>query len=196
MLTTTPRRRPRDGCVPSPTMLSSPSGVTSATMATIFDVPMSSPTIRFFASFTIDPPLPCASCRTRPLRRPLAESRHVRGEPVAVPEIHAVDARPRAREHADRPAVDREETREALARPVAAELEIERSPGSDGAQPPAPARRHVDLGEREARRRERGRPLREARRHLGRARVSGLELRQLSVEVGDEDLALRIHEGV
>ena len=34
-------------------MLSSPSGVTSATIATIFDVPMSRPTITFFVSFTI-----------------------------------------------------------------------------------------------------------------------------------------------
>jgi hypothetical protein len=34
--------------------------VTSATMATIFDVPMSSPTIRFLLSFTIYSPLPMA----------------------------------------------------------------------------------------------------------------------------------------
>src|SRR5437016_5694461 len=55
MLTTTPFLRPRDGCVPMPITLSAPSGAISATMAAIFDVPMSSPTIRFF-SFTIRPP--------------------------------------------------------------------------------------------------------------------------------------------
>ena len=47
MLTTTPFFRPRDGCVPMPMTLSAPSGVISATIATIFDVPMSRPTIRF-----------------------------------------------------------------------------------------------------------------------------------------------------
>ena len=47
MLTTTPFFRPREGCVPSPMMLRPSSGVTSATIATIFDVPMSRPTIRF-----------------------------------------------------------------------------------------------------------------------------------------------------
>src|SRR5439155_1072697 len=39
MLTTTPFLSPRDGCVPRPMMLSRCSGVTSATIATIFDVP-------------------------------------------------------------------------------------------------------------------------------------------------------------
>jgi hypothetical protein len=52
MLTTTPLRRPRDGCMPSPITFM-PSSVTSATMATIFDVPMSSPTITFLPSFTM-----------------------------------------------------------------------------------------------------------------------------------------------
>ena len=60
MLTTTPFFSPREGCEPMPTTLSTPSGATSATMATIFDVPMSSPTIRFLLSFTIYSPLPMA----------------------------------------------------------------------------------------------------------------------------------------
>jgi hypothetical protein len=53
MLTTTPRFKPRDGCVPRPITLSSPSGPSSATIATIFDVPMSRPTTRFLLSLTM-----------------------------------------------------------------------------------------------------------------------------------------------
>jgi hypothetical protein len=41
MSTTTPLRRPFDGCVPIPTM-STPAYVTSATMAQIFVVPIES----------------------------------------------------------------------------------------------------------------------------------------------------------
>jgi len=44
MLTTTPRRRPRDGAVPTPTMSRPPSGDGRAMTAQIFVVPTSSPT--------------------------------------------------------------------------------------------------------------------------------------------------------
>ena len=50
MLTTTPRRRPRDGLVPMPMISSSPSSLISATMQTILEVPMSRPTTRFLES--------------------------------------------------------------------------------------------------------------------------------------------------
>ncbi len=50
MLTTTPFFRPRDGCWPRPMISIRPSGVISATTATIFEVPISSPTIRFLVS--------------------------------------------------------------------------------------------------------------------------------------------------
>ena len=50
ILTTTPFFKPREGCWPRPITLTPPSGCNSATMATIFDVPISSPTIKFFCS--------------------------------------------------------------------------------------------------------------------------------------------------
>src|SRR5512137_894101 len=51
MLTTTPRFSPREGCEPTPTTSIVPSAVSSPTMATTFDVPMSSPTSRFLSGF-------------------------------------------------------------------------------------------------------------------------------------------------
>jgi hypothetical protein len=53
MLTTTPFFRPFDSCWPRPITSWRPSAITSATTATTFEVPMSRPTIRFFASFVI-----------------------------------------------------------------------------------------------------------------------------------------------
>src|SRR5512144_3018392 len=47
MLTTTPRFRPREGCEPTPATSIVPSGQSSPTIATTFDVPISSPTMRF-----------------------------------------------------------------------------------------------------------------------------------------------------
>src|SRR6201996_7716450 len=49
MLTTTPFLRPREGCEPSPNTSIEPSRPTSPTSDTTFDVPMSSPTIRFLS---------------------------------------------------------------------------------------------------------------------------------------------------
>src|SRR5690606_9298252 len=46
MLTTTPFFSPREGCEPTPSTSMLPSAPTSATSATTFDVPISSPTIR------------------------------------------------------------------------------------------------------------------------------------------------------
>src|SRR6185436_7959259 len=46
MFTTTPFFRPRDGCEPTPSTSMPPSGLTSPTSATTFEVPMSSPTMR------------------------------------------------------------------------------------------------------------------------------------------------------
>ena len=51
MLTTTPLRRPCDSACPSPMTWKRPSGSTSATATTTFEVPMSSPTIRSLVSF-------------------------------------------------------------------------------------------------------------------------------------------------
>src|SRR5262245_14042482 len=51
MLTTTPRFRPREGCEPSPMTSTLRSCVSSPTIATTFDVPMSRPTIRLRSFF-------------------------------------------------------------------------------------------------------------------------------------------------
>src|SRR5512133_2867378 len=51
MFTTTPRFNPRDACEPTPTTSIVPSEVSSPTLATTFDVPMSSPTSRFLSGF-------------------------------------------------------------------------------------------------------------------------------------------------
>jgi hypothetical protein len=45
MFTTTPRRSPVDGLVPTPMMSTSPSSLASPTTAQIFVVPMSRPTM-------------------------------------------------------------------------------------------------------------------------------------------------------
>ena len=50
ILTTTPFFKPLEGCWPKPRISSAPSGVISATIATILDVPMSSATSRFLVS--------------------------------------------------------------------------------------------------------------------------------------------------
>src|SRR5215471_16598092 len=117
MLTTTPFFRPREGCVPRPITLSAPSAITSATIATIFAVPMSSPTIRFLFSFT-SPSLLC-----RFFRRLFLEARHPRREAVAVAEIDLRDAHAVAREHGKRAAVRGDEAREPRLRIVTADLD-------------------------------------------------------------------------
>ena len=53
MFTTTPFFNPLESCCPSPMTSCRPLGSTSATTATTFEVPISRPTIRFFASFVI-----------------------------------------------------------------------------------------------------------------------------------------------
>src|SRR6266702_4978410 len=49
MLTTTPFFSPREGCEPMPSTSIEPSNPTSPTSATTFEVPMSSPTMRFLS---------------------------------------------------------------------------------------------------------------------------------------------------
>src|SRR6266513_755526 len=124
MLTTTPFLSPRDGCVPMPITLSAPSGPISATIAAIFDVPMSSPTIRFF-SFTIRPPPSLGICRcasgSRFPHRLFAKARYSHGESIAIAQIDLLDRTSCARERADRAVVSSDETREAARGIVAAE---------------------------------------------------------------------------
>src|SRR5574343_134371 len=56
MLTTTPRDRPRASWAPTPRTFKRPSAATSATTATIFDVPMSRPTISSLLSLLMTCP--------------------------------------------------------------------------------------------------------------------------------------------
>src|SRR5512140_2741516 len=51
MFTTTPFLRPREGCEPTPTTSIVPAAVSSPTIATTFEVPMSRPTMRFLSDF-------------------------------------------------------------------------------------------------------------------------------------------------
>ena len=179
-------------------MLSAPSGATSATIATIFDVPMSRPTITFFASFTIAIPSPCLRAlraRRRFLRRALLESGHARRESVAIAQVHVLDARAR-RARARRSCVRRRRRSARAARSGSSRPSSIASapPAPFARQPPAAARREPDAFERERERRERLAPFAIACRHLRGAAVRAVELRQLAVVVGDEHLALRIDE--
>src|SRR5437773_4344755 len=133
MLTTTPFLSPRDGCVPMPITLSAPSGPISATIAAIFDVPMSRPTIKFF-SFTIRPPPSLGICLCPSLglgsrfpRRLFAKARHARRKSIAVTQIHLLDVATGACQRSDRAIVHGDEAREPTGRIVAAELDRQRS---------------------------------------------------------------------
>src|SRR5215471_5749810 len=157
-------------------MLSAPSGMTSATIATTFDVPMSRPTIRFFASFTIGPPSPLVACvcpsgGSRLLDWSLVELRHVRREAIPITEVDPVDACSGARERRKGAAVHGDEAREPLARLVTTKLDVERPSGTRYAETPAAARRNPDLLQRKRQRIELGGPFAVTRRHVRRARV-------------------------
>src|ERR1051326_6360093 len=117
MLTTTPFLRPREGWVPMPITLSAPSVAISATIAAIFDVPMSRPTIKFF-SFTIRPPpslgivVVSLGDASRFLGRLFAKAGHACGKSVAIAQIHLLDMRSGARQCTDGAIVRSDEARE------------------------------------------------------------------------------------
>src|SRR5690348_16329715 len=85
MLTTTPFFRPLDSWPPMPTMSMRPSGKSSATIATTFEVPMSRATMRFLFSFAMSDP---RVRRFQGLR--LRSLRDVEREAVGVAQIHIV----------------------------------------------------------------------------------------------------------
>src|SRR5208283_203034 len=187
MLTTTPFFRPRDGCAPRPMMLSRFSVVSSATMATIFEVPISRPTIRFLLSFTTFASL---SHLPRWLARGV---RHAYREPVSIAQVDVVDRGAGTGERANRSLLVHGEARQALVRSVAPEFDRQRgAPGR--AQTPAAAWRQLQLGDGEGARCERGAELAEMPGQLARAALGPGELRQLAVEIGAEFLALGVDE--
>src|SRR5881396_3182226 len=187
MLTTTPFLSPRDGCAPRPMMLSRFSAVTSATMATIFDVPMSRPTIRFLLSFTMCAFLP------RPARQPFSEPRHAHCKTVAIAQVDIVDARASAIERADGARVIVDEARQPFARRAAPELDRKRS-ATRRPQLPTAARRQPQLGNRQRARLEGDAEFAVAPGNVRRTAVGTDEMRQVAVEVGAEHLTLGIDQ--
>src|SRR5271169_1181976 len=178
MLTTTPFLRPRDGCAPRPMMLSRFSGVSSATMATIFDVPISRPTIRFLLSFTM-----FASLSDFPRR--LAGSRRVHRKTVAVAQVDVIDRRAGADERADGSRLERGKARQSLACRVSSKLD--REPGAARSpQSPTTAGRKPQFGDGERARSEGCAELTETLGEFARTAVRAGELRQLAIKIGAE----------
>ena len=166
---------------------------TSATIATIFDVPMSRPTIRFFASFTIAIPFCfCASCASPSFSPAFAESRHAGRESVAIAKVDVIDACAGARERVDRAVVRRATKRASRAAGSSRPSSIASGPRAPLArEPPAAARGQPDAfaASSDERRERRARLRDSAPSTCGARSVRALELRQLAVVVGDEDLA-------
>src|SRR5215831_2347013 len=191
MLTTTPFFSPRDGCTPSPMMLSRFSDVSSATMATIFEVPMSRPTSRFLVSLIY--PSPCTDLLGRFPGRFLRKARNAGGEAVAIAQIDVFDRGARAGERSEGSRVVADEPQQALVGRVAPELD--RQPrAARRPQPPAAAGREAQLGDRERARRERFPEFAQARRDQRGAALRSGQLRQLAVVIGGEDFAFGVEE--
>src|SRR5258708_890061 len=84
MLTTTPFFSPREGCEPRPSSSIEPSAATAPTRATTLEVPMSSPTIRFWSTrLSIVAALACGGA--------CGGAAPADGKPVGVTHIHVGD---------------------------------------------------------------------------------------------------------
>src|SRR3984893_9319353 len=202
MLTTTPFFRPREGCVPRPMMFSFFSGVISATMATIFEVPMSSPTIRFFASLTmrLSPRFFTISVTqdhgsSRLLHGAFLESRAARGETVAISQIGVLDASAGTGKRTDGPCVIGDEAIQAFFRVAAPERDRQRG-HRGGLELPAAARGQPDLADGQPGALEGIAEDREARAHFSGTSLGSGELRQLAIVVRDKNFALFVDERV
>src|SRR5438105_4299972 len=197
MLTTTPFFNPRDGCVPMPMTLSAPSAVISATIAAIFDVPMSRPTIRFF-SFTIRLPpslgiFGCAS-GSRFLDRLLAKAGYPHGKSVAITQVHLLDVTARSGERGDCAIVRGDEAREASAGIVTPELDRQRTLPIGRADFPTAARRKRQSLYRQSERRQQRGPFAIARGNRGGVTIRSVELRQIAVPISGEHFAVRVDQ--
>src|SRR5262249_43298590 len=112
MFTTTPFFSPFDSCPPRPTTSTRPSGKSSATTATTFEVPMSSATMRFLFSLAMSGSSVRAGLSRCDLdRAPGRALAHPHCEAVRVAQVDVVDplARP-----AQGLRVDRHEARDAV----------------------------------------------------------------------------------
>src|SRR5438105_1734657 len=153
MLTTTPFLRPREACVPRPITLRSPSPVISATIATIFDVPMSRPTIRFLLSFTMrgSAPVRWLSCLARGT---LDEARDAHREAVAIAQVHTCDRLARARQGRQRARIRADQAIEARVGVIAAQRDGEGAVAAFRADLPGAARREREAAHAQVERRQ------------------------------------------
>src|SRR5688572_5719248 len=188
MLTTTPFFSPREGWLPMPMISKPPSGLTSATMAAIFEVPTSSPTSRFLLSRAL-PMFRIRSLFCPPALRSRGrlEVWHAHGEAVAVAQIHVLDAAPEA---PDRAVVGAHEAREARFHLLAPELQ--REPVVEPELPRA-ARRHAHLHRGRAYRFQAAHEIAVLDGDLARHSLRSEEQGKLSALLAGEDLAVRIH---
>src|ERR1700737_2176514 len=201
MLTTTPFFSPREGCVPRPMMFSFFSGVISATMATIFDVPMSSPTIRFFASLTmrLSPcvfhHVPVDHRLSSLLHGAFLEAGNASRKTVAISQVGVLDASTGTGERADGPRVIADEAVQPFCRLASPQRDRQRR-RRGGLELPASARGQPHLADGQAGALEGSAEFHEARAHFSGAALGSDELRQLAVVVGDEHFALFVDERV
>src|SRR5262245_4587573 len=144
MLTTTPFLRPREGCEPRPITFMAPSGESSATIATILDVPMSRPTMRFLLSF-----IDFGGCSCHGFQVFFAERGHTHRVTVAIAQVDGLDPGAGARERPDGLPVRGDEARKPCVGVLAAELERQRALAADHAHSPSAARRHAHFGDLE-----------------------------------------------
>src|SRR5574343_1986016 len=93
ILTTTPRDRPRASCAPTPSTLRRPSDATSATTATILEVPMSRPTISSLLSLLMTCPYGQKEWKWPPTLRDNAQ-RRLPGNEDQQPSVRPDDCQP------------------------------------------------------------------------------------------------------
>src|SRR5262249_8121026 len=185
MFTTTPFFRPLDSWPPMPTMSMRPSGNSSATTATTFEVPMSSATMRFLLSLAMSDSLVPAGLGARNFGR-------MHREAVRVAQVDVIDPLPRPcerlRERRDEAC---EAVLDAIAVGVATQMQRDsvRQP-----QLPGEARGEQHLRRRESERRERIPEREVAPRDLGLAAGRPGEDRKRGIALPAEQLPLRAHQ--
>ncbi len=130
----------------------------------------------------------------RPASRSSRETRHARRESVAIAQVHCVDARSRARQRTERPAMDGDEAREARIHFLASEFQRQRPGGACRLELPAAARRQAHLRHRQRERLQHVRPCAITRSDLGGATFRSEELRKVGARLRGEDFAARIHQ--
>src|SRR5688572_22004233 len=184
MLTTTPFLRPREGCERRPMTSRLPSPCISPTSATIFDVPMSSPTIRLRSErLAID----------HQVSRRLAVAAPADGEAVRITHVDVTDVGRLAGDHL---CTERDETVHALVdlAPAEAHGDSGREIELPGAARVEPERRDLQAEAAEPVL-DREKALRHQRLHALRA-VEARQLRRHVTHARRDQLATRVQESV